>query len=163
MKEYVLVFAVPISKNNKVLLVLKNRPAWQAGFFNLVGGKIEEKETPLEAGIRELKEESGLSIVEQNGEKQIKLIGKICGEWGTTFCTKAVVGFEDIKPREKETEKVMWVETDKILNSTQLLPNLRVIIPFMLCGVENWKIIDSGPTWETEKHIFSVEVESYKK
>lgn len=40
------------------LFVLKNRPTWQAGFFNGVGGKIEVDESPAEAMVREFFEET---------------------------------------------------------------------------------------------------------
>jgi 8-oxo-dGTP pyrophosphatase MutT (NUDIX family) len=43
----------------RVLLVLKNRPAWQANKLNGIGGKIEVGETPLQAMEREFREETG--------------------------------------------------------------------------------------------------------
>lgn len=50
------------SKNpERILLVLKNRPAWQSGKFNGIGGKIENFETPLEAMNREFVEETYFS------------------------------------------------------------------------------------------------------
>lgn len=44
----------------RVALVRKNRPAWQAGFLNAIGGKIEPGELPLDAMVREFAEEAGL-------------------------------------------------------------------------------------------------------
>ena len=43
-----------------VALILKKSPAWQAGLFNGIGGKIEDDETPLAAMVREFEEESGV-------------------------------------------------------------------------------------------------------
>lgn len=43
-----------------VLLLWKNRPAWQAGKLNGIGGKIEEGETAEEAMAREFTEETGI-------------------------------------------------------------------------------------------------------
>lgn len=43
-----------------VLLIRKNRPDWQAGRLNGIGGKIEPGEAPIDAMIREFKEETGL-------------------------------------------------------------------------------------------------------
>jgi hypothetical protein len=43
---------------SRVLLVLKNRPAWQDGKFNGIGGKIEGDETAFEAMNREFVEET---------------------------------------------------------------------------------------------------------
>lgn len=41
-------------------LIEKNRPAWQNGFLNGIGGKIDGRETALEAMIREFQEETGV-------------------------------------------------------------------------------------------------------
>lgn len=47
---------------DKVILMEKNRPAWQRGRFNGVGGKIEQADrSTLEAMIREGIEEIGVS------------------------------------------------------------------------------------------------------
>ena len=52
--------------NNHVLLLKKNRPDWQAGKLNGIGGKIEKDELPIDAMEREFKEEvldpTGLDI-----------------------------------------------------------------------------------------------------
>jgi 8-oxo-dGTP diphosphatase len=45
-----------------VVLIKKNKPEWQKGKLNGVGGKIEAGETCLEAMIREFYEETGLLI-----------------------------------------------------------------------------------------------------
>jgi 8-oxo-dGTP diphosphatase len=47
---------------NKVALILKNKPKWQAGKYNAIGGKIEKGETPLQAMQREFEEEAGTKI-----------------------------------------------------------------------------------------------------
>jgi 8-oxo-dGTP pyrophosphatase MutT (NUDIX family) len=47
-----------------VLLIEKQRPAWQRGFWNGVGGHIEPGETPLEAMRRECREETGVDVAE---------------------------------------------------------------------------------------------------
>lgn len=46
----------------QVTLILKNRPDWQAGLFNAVGGKIELGELPHMAMKREFIEEAGVDI-----------------------------------------------------------------------------------------------------
>lgn len=57
--EYVLGFLFN-TKQNHVLLIKKNRPDWQAGKLNGIGGHIETGESPIQAMIREFKEETGL-------------------------------------------------------------------------------------------------------
>ncbi len=46
----------------QVVILKKARPAWQAGRYNAVGGKIEIGETPLEAMQREFHEETGVQV-----------------------------------------------------------------------------------------------------
>lgn len=72
--EYVVGFAfdAPVGRRRRedrsaladarVLLICKERPAWQAGRWNGVGGHVEEGEPPREAMAREFLEESGLEV-----------------------------------------------------------------------------------------------------
>ena len=41
-------------------LIRKNRPAWQAGKLNAIGGHVEAGEIPLDAQVREYFEETGV-------------------------------------------------------------------------------------------------------
>jgi 8-oxo-dGTP pyrophosphatase MutT (NUDIX family) len=45
--------------SDRILLIRKNRPAWQAGLLNGPGGKIEPGESPAQAMVREWQEEVG--------------------------------------------------------------------------------------------------------
>jgi len=53
---------VAVFNSDKELLLLK-RPATvhQGGLWSFSGGKVESNETPLDAAVREMKEETGLS------------------------------------------------------------------------------------------------------
>lgn len=61
MKAYVVGFA--LDNLGRVALIEKNRPAWQAGKLNGIGGHIEESDHfPLAAMRREFEEETGVHI-----------------------------------------------------------------------------------------------------
>lgn len=45
----------------RVLLMHKNRPDWQKGMMNGVGGRIEEGEESIACIVREVCEETGLT------------------------------------------------------------------------------------------------------
>lgn len=60
MYKYTLAF---IKKDNKILMLNRNKSPWM-GSWNGVGGKLEKNETPLEAIIREVKEETNLVVTE---------------------------------------------------------------------------------------------------
>lgn len=48
--------------NEGIVLVKKNKPAWQAGYYNFVGGKVEPGESYLSCMVREFEEETGVYI-----------------------------------------------------------------------------------------------------
>lgn len=61
MKEWVLTFLFDGSKQN-VLLIKKERPEFQKGLLNGIGGSVEPYETYVDAAVRELKEEANIDI-----------------------------------------------------------------------------------------------------
>jgi len=56
------VFFKHLNLPDRVLLILKDRPDWQAGKYNGIGGKVEPGEYPLAAMQRECFEEADLNI-----------------------------------------------------------------------------------------------------
>lgn len=61
MNKFVVGFIFSKDKQ-QTLLIKKNRPNWQVGKYNGVGGKVEEGELPIAAMQRECIEECGLDI-----------------------------------------------------------------------------------------------------
>ena len=59
MKRYVIGFA--FDKFGSCALIEKQRPDWQKGKWNGIGGKIKEGETLHEAMVREFLEETGMA------------------------------------------------------------------------------------------------------
>jgi len=159
-QKYVLIYANPvIGPDSGILLILKNKPAWQVGKLNLVGGKIEPGEEPGQAALRELKEETGLEALSAP-----RVMGTISGSWGIVFCVKiSVNGYEEFKPRAGETELPLWADWHEIKNHELLMPNLRVVLPLMMCGVTNFNIKDEGPDWKSNTHEYMIRVPSHNK
>ena len=59
MKKFVVGFAFDNTLSN-VVMIRKNRPEWQKGSLNGVGGHIEDGEIAIEAMAREFREETGV-------------------------------------------------------------------------------------------------------
>ena len=57
----------------EVLLIKKNRPEFQKGKWNGIGGKVEVGETPIDAMVREFWEETGHCTPEALWERTITL------------------------------------------------------------------------------------------
>ena len=147
-KKYVLIYAYDPQWNNhhgvsRLLLTLKDRPAWQAGCLNLPGGKVEEGETEIACAVRELKEETGLDPKyaprEDGTPVGVTLMGAIVGDAFIVYCVSVNVRHDQpIQPREGETEVAKWYEWDEIKREQNLMPNLRVIVPLIMAGVSGW-------------------------
>lgn len=115
-KYYVLGFLFSEDKS-KVVLIRKQTPAWQQGFLNGVGGKIEliDENIPMLAMIREFKEEAGV---------EVKSWIEFCRLSATQFevyCFKAVGDVTQVKTMEEEQIEVH--EVCSIINSEQDVMN----------------------------------------
>jgi len=88
--NYVLGFMFD-SSFDRVLLIKKNKPEWQAGKLNGVGGKVERFETGPKAMVREFKEETGVDTSESDWKYFLNMIGS---DW-------CVMCFACIGPIEK--------------------------------------------------------------
>lgn len=61
MTEYVV--GLSFTKNmQKICLIKKERPSRQEGYYNGIGGKIENDELPIDAMVREYLEETGVYL-----------------------------------------------------------------------------------------------------
>lgn len=112
-----------------VVLIRKNRPAWQAGQLNGVGGHIEEDETPIDAMRREFREETGVNF--EGFEFFATLVVPTC----TVHWFKAFV--DDMVLTSTTDEDVDWYNVDRVIDPNDAwglhpIPNLRWIIPLAL-------------------------------
>jgi len=126
MKQYVLGFCFD-SLYSQVLLIEKNRPAWQAGRLNGVGGKIESTdESPLAAMAREFEEEAG---VKTTGWEQFATMHG--PEW-ICYCF-SLAGDPPFALAESTTdEKLKRCVVDNIYSRQNVISNLRWLIPLAM-------------------------------
>lgn len=123
MKTYVAGFM--IAADGRVALVRKNRPDWQRGKLNGIGGKIEDGETALQAMIREFKEETGCPTRPRDWY-EFCVLGDRSTEFRVHFFFSHVVGFPDLRTTtDEEIVKVPVSEVtvhNSIANLTWLIP-----------------------------------------
>ena len=114
-----------------IVLVLKNRPVWQAGRFNGVGGKIEAGETAAAAMARECFEETGLSLGADQWQHKAQI---------TDSETYRVDCFMTISPdifsarrQERESEEIRILSVGDITTDVHpVIDNLKWLIPLCL-------------------------------
>lgn len=142
MKKYVLGFAFD-RKKQVLVLIEKQKPDWQKGKHNGVGGKIDpEDNTPLSAMVREFKEETGVSTEEDMWKHFATMIFKddILGGEAQVYCFKM---FSNViyQCRTIESEKIKQfhllpeifeVSGFESLQGKPIISNLDVIIPMAL-------------------------------
>lgn len=112
----------------RVALILKNRPGWQKGRLNGIGGHIESGETPMMAMIREFREETGVEI--KRWTHFCSLAGHDWNvEWYKSF------GYYDLK--STTDEKVQWHTVEYVVSQNSIvIPNVRWLL---LMALENVK------------------------
>ena len=112
---------------NLVVLIRKETPEFQKGYFNLVGGKLEAGETPLDAMVREFREEANLTITDW---KQFCVFSGSDFEITYFYSTIDAEKFVDIKSLTQE-QVVIW-SISKGQHTLPLMANLDWAIPMSL-------------------------------
>ena len=123
--KYVLGFAFD-DTGERVVLIRKKRPLWQAGRLNGVGGHIDGIECSYRALVREFKEKTGVETEDWNS------FGKIYGAdwecWLYWLSDSKIVGA--VKTVTDEPIEVHLVKA--LQNSKELISNLHWLIPAAL-------------------------------
>lgn len=108
-KEYVVTFLFTTNMD-EVWMVEKQKPDWQKGCLNGIGGKIEKDELPVEAAIRELKEEAGVD------KMNLWELGYMFGTNNDSSGFKVWVftGVTDLELKTMETEQILLKKINEI-------------------------------------------------
>jgi 8-oxo-dGTP diphosphatase len=128
-KEYVLGFALTPDKE-KVLLITKNRPVWQEGLLNGIGGKVEEYDKDAHHAIsREFMEETGITIPPEHWNKYGVMEGKY-------FYVSLFWCFsEQLHTAQSITDEIVSLEEIQYLLEKKFkvcIPNLSILIGTLL-------------------------------
>ena len=121
-RHYVLGFAFN-EYLDRVALIVKNKPEWQAGKYNGIGGKIEEGETPEVAMRREFMEEAGVDWTAW------QRVGLFRGEDYIVWVFRA---FMDLNKIESMTDESVDVHFINDLPYIHTISNLSWMIPLCL-------------------------------
>lgn len=117
--------------DESVLLVRKNKPEWQAGKLNGIGGKIEENEDPLTAMHREFAEETGIKDVDWKEFLKLEY-GPICIWFFKASINFGGVKYMSINDIGEYIEKWSYDKLNSRFPSSFTIPNLKWIIPLAL-------------------------------
>ena len=122
MKKFSLGFVFDASLE-RVLLIHKNRPDWQKGKLNGIGGKVEDGEDGLECMVRETLEETDLKIASTDW----KHFAQIHDTYGLVDVYAVVYVGPQSDAKNAEDQEVEWVGCQQL--PTNVIKNLRWLIP----------------------------------
>ena len=115
-----------------VTLIRKNRPDWQAGKYNGVGGKVERGEAVQDAMVREFFEETGVKTKWDEWTEFALLHGK---KSDAIYVFSAVSTPYLSAVKTKTDEEVMNILVKHVLDQDEpypVVPNLPVLIRLAL-------------------------------
>jgi 8-oxo-dGTP diphosphatase len=107
---------------NVVALIKKNRPAWQAGKYNAIGGHIEPGEVPIEAMIREFKEETDINTTPGDWTP-------VCVLEGEGFVVHFYASQKGFTGGRSVTDELVYAIELTEINENNAIPNLMWLIP----------------------------------
>lgn len=120
--EFVVGFAFSDDRG-QVLLIKKQKPTWQSGRLNGVGGKVEAGEEPQQAMIREFAEETKLE------QESWDLFAIINAGWTSVYFYRAFSN--RITSAVSATVEPLWLCESKALPPA-CLPDVRWLVPLAL-------------------------------
>lgn len=124
MRRYAVGFL--IDTHNNVLLIRKNRPEWQAGKLNGIGGKVEEGELPIDAMNREMFEETDVSGIDWEQYATLREDGEL-GDYELYVFRSFVPSLYDIKFKSK-TDEIVNRFSVLDLHNENIIPSARWFI-----------------------------------
>ncbi len=115
----------------KVLLMHKQRPGWQVGKLNGIGGRIEPNEKNIDCIVREVIEETGVSTKKENWT----YFGEIkSDDWRVDLYTLKYSG--NVNDFSTTTdEKIEWFKINNL--PYNIIANLSWILPLAIYGLKN--------------------------
>lgn len=120
-----------VIKENKVVVIKYKKGSKKEGYYDIPGGKIEEGENPKQTAIREMKEETGMSI------KDLRHKGNMIIEYPDrkyVFDVLITNEFEG-EPQEFKDNTAQWIEIDKLLKEDKLLSCIMILNRFFIKGL----------------------------
>ena len=110
-------------KDSKVVVIKYKSGNIKEGYYDIPGGKIEKGETPEEAAIREMKEETGIKV------KKLKSKGKMIIEYPKRIFNLTIFFSDECEgePQEFEENTSEWIDIEELLKKEKRLSNIMIL------------------------------------
>ena len=110
-------------KDSKVVVIKYKSGNIKEGYYDIPGGKIEKGETPEEAAIREMKEETGIKV------KKLKSKGKMIIEYPKRIFNLTIFFSDECEGELQEFEENTseWIDIEELLKKEKRLSNIMIL------------------------------------
>ncbi|OMF21461.1 DNA mismatch repair protein MutT [Paenibacillus sp. FSL H8-0548] len=123
-----------VKRGNEILLLNRERSSWM-GCWNGIGGKLDSQETPREAMIREMVEETGIEEYDLHFKGLVTWSGDDF-DFGGMYAYVAEVpeNIEYATPKKMDEGILDWKKLEWIMDSNNvgIVSNIRLTLPYML-------------------------------
>lgn len=138
-----------LRNDNKILLARKKR-GFGFGKWNGVGGKVEEKETPEEAMIRETQEEISVTPIEYEKIGIIRFVEYIKEELTTNDMHLYIATKWQGVPKESEEMQPKWFSINN-LPWEEMFSDDKYWLPLVLKGKKLDAFFEYDKNWNLQK------------
>lgn len=118
-----------VRDGDRILLQRRRRPP-NEGLYNVPGGKVEHHEDPYEACLREVREETGLSLSHARLRAVLTVIARDTGTQWLLFTFVAERPAGDAGPVTDDEGDLRWVPIDEIA-ALPVVSDIPLILPHL--------------------------------
>lgn len=120
-------------KDNKVVIIKYKKSNKKEEYYDIPGGKIEDGETPEQAAVREMKEETGLEI------KKLENKGNMIIEYPNRIFDLDIFICNEYEGKLQESEENIseWIEINELVQKEKLLATILILDRFFIKSLIN--------------------------
>jgi 8-oxo-dGTP diphosphatase len=118
-----------VRDGDRILLQRRRRPP-NEGLYNVPGGKVERHEDPYEACLREVREETGLSLSHARLRAVLTVIARDTGTQWLLFMFVAERPAGDAGPITDDEGELRWVPIDEVA-ALPVVSDIPLILPHL--------------------------------
>lgn len=125
------IFTLCIVRDNEKILVQKREKHPFKGFWNAPGGKVELRESPTEACLREVYEETGLHLNDLKF-RGIMTVSNAIRKLGTEVLMLFESSDFEGELTSSDEGLIDWIDLDTIYNSRNVPDSMTYILPYIV-------------------------------
>lgn len=131
------VAVIPITEQGEVVLISQYRPAVRERLWELPAGRVEAHETPLQAGLRELREEAGFHAKSSRQLHTLTPLGGICRHRVHVILAEEL----ELCPTAHEPHEDITIDRFKPAEVKEMIRNGSLSCSIALGGLAQWLLL----------------------